>query len=75
MPSTVIRQILYDLNSRRLIITFQSGRRYAYSHVPADVYTALKAASSRGAYFNEWIRDRYPYQCIDVDYLPSKQVQ
>jgi len=75
MPSTVIRQILYDLTARRLVLIFRSGRRYAYSGVPPEVYAALKAAPSRGAYFNEWIRDRYPYRCVDVDYVPSQQLQ
>jgi hypothetical protein len=75
MPSTVIRQVLYDLVTRRLVIEFQSGRHYAYSHVPPEVYDALRAAPSRGAYFNEWIRDRYPYQCVDPDYVPSDKIQ
>lgn len=75
MPSTVIRQILYDLHARRLVLVFQSGRRYAYSKVPPEVYDALKAAPSRGAYFNEWIRDQYPFQSIDVDLVPSDRAQ
>jgi hypothetical protein len=75
MPSTVIRQILYDINAKRLVIVFQSGRRYAYANVPADIYAELKAAPSRGAYFNEWIRDRYPFQCVDADFIPSDSIQ
>ena len=71
---TVIRQILYDLTARQLIIVFQSGRRYAYSHVTADVHAELQAAPSRGAYFNEWIRDRFPCQCVDVDFVLMVQI-
>ncbi|MEO6368262.1 MAG: KTSC domain-containing protein [Steroidobacteraceae bacterium] len=75
MPSTVIRQILYDIESRRLVLVFQSGRRYGYFNVPPDVYEELRAAPSRGAYFNEWIRDQYPFQCLDPDYVPSEHIQ
>jgi hypothetical protein len=59
MPSTVIRHIRYEPGSSRLIVVFVSGRTYAYEDVPADIFEAFRAAPSRGAYFNEWIRDRY----------------
>jgi hypothetical protein len=67
MPSTVIRQIGYEPDQRQLIIVFQSGRRYAYYDVPREIYSALRAASSRGAYFNERIRDRFRYARLDAE--------
>ncbi len=37
MPSTVIRSFEYDEQSRTLLIVFQSGRRYRYMDVPAEL--------------------------------------
>ena len=67
MPSTVIRQSRYFPESNRLLIVFQSGRRYVYRLVPPNVYRALRTAPSRGAYFNSFIRDRYPFSRLDDD--------
>jgi hypothetical protein len=65
MPSSVIRRFHYQPDVNRLVIEFQSGRRYGYSKVPPETYAAFRAAHSRGAYFNAWIRDHYPYECLD----------
>lgn len=65
MPSTVISWIRYHPDSRRLLVGFRSGRRYAYEDVPAEVHAALRTAASRGAYFNEYIRDRYAYARLE----------
>jgi len=65
MPSSVIRRFHYEGQRNELVIQFQSGRRYAYFNVPSDVYDGLRAAHSRGAYFNAAVRDRYP--CIRLE--------
>jgi KTSC domain len=65
MPSTVIRRFHYEGQRNELVIQFQSGRRYAYDNVPPEVYDALRAARSRGSYFNAWVRDRYPCRKLD----------
>ena len=64
MPSTVIRNYLYDAANGELWITFVTGRRYVYAAVPQAVFDAFKAAPSRGAFFNREIRDRYAYREI-----------
>ncbi len=61
VPSTVIRHFRYDPQSNRLVIVFQSGLQYVYENVPHSVHAELCSASSRGAYFNRRIRDRFPY--------------
>jgi hypothetical protein len=61
MPSSVIRNFSYDAAKSELLITFVSGRRYVYADVPQDVFDAFKAASSRGTFFNDEIRDTYAY--------------
>ena len=62
MPSTVIRSFAYDTASRELLIVFRSGRHYVYEAVPEDTYTALRAARSKGEFFNEHIRERFVFR-------------
>jgi KTSC domain len=71
MPSTVIRKFKYEADSQRLVIQFQSGRRYAYFDVPPEIYSEMRRASSRGAYFNTQIRDRYSYSLLDEEDDPG----
>lgn len=61
MPSSVIRHFAYDAASRRLDILFVSGRRYSYHDVPPEIADAMDAATSKGGYFNEAIRDHYRF--------------
>jgi len=64
MPSTAISNLFYVPAKRELWVTFVSGRRYVYTDVPPDVFDAFKVASSRGAFFNHEIRDRYGFREI-----------
>jgi regulator of extracellular matrix RemA (YlzA/DUF370 family) len=61
MPSTVIRRYNYDAASKTLTIDFTTGRRYVYSAVPPETVAELGAATSKGQYFNQYIRDHYTY--------------
>lgn len=64
MPSTAIRAFAYDETTRRLTVTFVSGRRYVYDEVPPAVADAFARADSRGGFFNRAIRDRYHFREI-----------
>ncbi|WP_420138822.1 KTSC domain-containing protein [Sphingomonas sp.] len=60
--SSVIRTFHYDPAEKALIVTFRTGKRYAYSGVPAEVVSALRSAASLGTFFNAAIRDHYPFE-------------
>ncbi|WP_428683106.1 KTSC domain-containing protein [Reyranella sp.] len=62
MPSTVIRSYHYDRRRRELDVVFQSRRRYTYQGVPQETYDAMKAAFSKGEFFNRHIRDHFPFE-------------
>lgn len=62
MPSTAIRSLSYDVTKRELWVMFTTGRRYVYADVPPEVYRAFFSATSRGTFFNQEIRERYPYR-------------
>lgn len=60
--SSAIRAVGYDQSTRRMRITFEQGHSYDFCGVPIHVYDGLMRASSKGAYYNDHIRDRY--QCF-----------
>lgn len=62
MPSKVIRFTRYDAARQELLVGFQSGLKYVYSDVPAEIYEGLTAAPSKGEFFNLHIRDRYAFR-------------
>ena len=61
MPSNVVRTFSYDASDRRLDVVFTSGRRYSYHDVPAEAFEAMRAAFSKGEFFNRHIRDRFQF--------------
>ncbi|WP_375457816.1 KTSC domain-containing protein [uncultured Enterovirga sp.] len=51
----MIAGVEYD-GRETLVVTFVSGRRYAYAGVPPELYERLLAADSKGKFYNEHIR-------------------
>ncbi|RWN15752.1 MAG: KTSC domain-containing protein [Mesorhizobium sp.] len=65
MPSTVIRNAQYDPATRILSVWFvPSGKRYDYEDVAPVTYATFTKASSKGRFFNEFIRDRHRYRRV-----------
>ena len=64
MPSTVVADIDYDPERKRLEVTFVTGRVYEYVDVPVEVAASFQSAFSKGAFFNTYIRDRYDFREI-----------
>jgi hypothetical protein len=61
MPSRVIRAFSYDARRHELLVEFRSRRRYVYRQVPQETFAAMKAATSKGAFFNRHVRDRFAF--------------
>src|SRR4051812_1251565 len=60
MPSTVIRNTKYDPATRTLSVWFvPTGHRYDYEDVDPETYAAFRKSSSKGVFFNEFIRDHH----------------
>lgn len=65
MPSTAIRDIVYDQDSQTLSVTFvTSGRRYRYFDVPIQAHDALRHAFSKGTHFNTRIKPFYDFELV-----------
>ncbi|GAB7526802.1 KTSC domain-containing protein [Paraburkholderia sp. 2C] len=58
--SRAIRAVGYDARTMQMRIRFQQGHTYDFCRVPADIYQGLMDATSKGTYYNEYIRDKYP---------------
>ena len=62
MPSSVIDHFSYDADAKSLKITFVTGMVYSYQKVPKKIFEMLKAAGSKGRYFNHYIKDKFKFK-------------
>jgi len=68
MPSTSLRDIVYDPVGRTFDVTFiASGKRYRYFEVSEDEYAALKRAFSKGSHFNRHIKPSHRFVRLDEE--------
>ena len=68
VESTTLATVSYDDAQGLLQLEFCSRAVYQYFSVPATVHQSLLDASSKGRYFNQAIRGRFPYRLIaDID--------
>jgi hypothetical protein len=61
VESSTLAAVAYDEAHEVLQLEFRSRAVYRYFGVPAAVYEALLAASSKGKYFSRAIRGMFPY--------------
>jgi len=64
VESSTLATIAYDRTRRLLQLEFHSRALYQYRGVPAAVHEGLLRAPSKGGYFNQAIRGRFPYSRI-----------
>jgi len=64
VESTTLATVAYDETRRLLQLEFCSRAIYLYFGVPAAVHQALLGAPSKGRYFNQTIRGRFPYRLV-----------
>jgi KTSC domain len=64
VESTTLLTVSYDQARALLQLEFCSRAVYQYFSVPAAVYQSLLAAPSKGRYFNQAIRGRFPYRLL-----------
>jgi hypothetical protein len=64
VESTTLETVAYDEARELLRLEFRSQATYQYLGVPARVHRALLSAPSKGSFFNQAIRGRFPYQRV-----------
>ncbi len=62
MPSSVIKSSFYNDEHETLTIIFRSGEVYIYYKVPPAIYTAFKAARSKGRFFNKAVARHFRFR-------------
>ena len=60
--SSAIDRATYDPEMKALDIFYAGGDRYCYFGVPQEVYDALCAAPSAGAFVNQIVKPHFRYQ-------------
>jgi len=60
--SSNIRSIGYDPGTLTLEVEFGTGTIYVYSNVPGHIHQQLTTASSKGSFFNNHIKGRFPFR-------------
>jgi len=64
VESTTLAAVAYNETQKLLQLEFCSQTVYLYFGVPAAVHQALLGAPSKGRYFNQTIRGRFPYRRV-----------
>ena len=64
VESTTLATVAYDETRELLQLEFCSRAIYLYFGVPAAVHQGLLRADSKGSYFNQVIRGRFPYGLV-----------
>jgi hypothetical protein len=64
VESSLLRSVGYDPVTEVLELELRNGRIYQYFGIDELIYHELIASPSRGRYFNESIKDAYPYRRV-----------
>lgn len=64
VESSVLYAYEYDKATETLFILFNSNKLYSYSNVPYSTYLDFLAASSKGQFFNHYIRNTFEMRAI-----------
>lgn len=62
--SSCLVTVDYDPGDETMMLQFHRGGQgtYIYEDVPESVYTDFLNASSKGSFFNKYIRDEYTFR-------------
>lgn len=64
VDSSGISSVGYSKESAVLELEFSSGKVYRYFAVPSSVHAELMKAESKGTFFNQRIKDVFPFARI-----------
>lgn len=64
VESSAMNQVAYEKNKLELIVWMKDGKRISYKDVPYETYQGLMKAHSKGAFFNQQIRDRFQFEYV-----------
>lgn len=59
VSSSAISSIGYDQLTLQMQIKFKQGHTYTFCRVPQSIFDGLLTSSSKGTYYDRYIRDKY----------------
>lgn len=62
--SSLIDEVRYDMESKKLTIIFGNGGEYEYDSVPYPIYLGLKGAPSTGSYFHSHVKNKFSFEKV-----------
>lgn len=75
VESTALTTVGYDEARQMLRVKFRGRAIYHYFGVPAAVHQGLLDAPSKGSYFNQAIRGRFPFCLISELHADAADAQ
>ena len=60
VESSSLRSIGYDRATATLEVEFINGGVYRYANVPPELWSAFRDSDSKGKFFLDQVRDRFP---------------
>ena len=60
--SSMVSSISYDTDSSTMVVTFNTGKSYAYANVPEEVAKDAANAASVGEFINAEVKGRFSYR-------------
>jgi hypothetical protein len=64
VESGLFSSAAYRAGVRQLYLRFQDGKIYRFFDCPVTVYNEFVAATSKGRYFSQQIRDHFRYEMV-----------
>lgn len=64
VQSSTIASIGYDVPAQVLEICFKTGKIYRFYHVPPKIADGLMASVSKGRFFREKVRGKFPHEQV-----------
>jgi hypothetical protein len=64
VASSNIASVGYDAPYETLEVEFQNGTVYQFYNIPQGIYEQFMGASSKGQFFNVYIKNAYPYSRV-----------
>jgi len=58
--SSMLGNIMYNLDTTRLTVVFKNNQEYFYDNVPAEVWKQFNEAESKGKFYARNIKGKYP---------------
>jgi hypothetical protein len=68
-----IRWVRYDERTRTLDVAYTSSGEYRYFDVGPEVYSWLMKAESKGKFVNRLVKEKYRYERLDAESVPSDE--